>query len=213
MSQAHGHHRTQFNVLPCCTALGEGLTWSPTHGPHCLPCRTRLGGCTRVSGHKAYRTVDRPHTPWWRSRAGDAAVPVCMCPCVSVGGGHEATDTGLAYAPVSQAHGHHHIVQRFAFVRWLPTYPGQLAPTTLPLCRLVSNSRSAGLSPPPPPLSLFLSLWPSSHCDPLSLSRIQGFSGCSVGLYPPRGSNPPPQDRRGVSYPLSYEELLSALLF
>ena len=23
-------------------------------------------------------------------------------------GGHEATDTGLAYAPVSQAHGHHH---------------------------------------------------------------------------------------------------------
>ena len=27
--------------------------------------------------------------------------------------GHEATDTGLAYAPVSQAHGHHHIVQCF----------------------------------------------------------------------------------------------------
>ena len=25
--------------------------------------------------------------------------------------GHEATDTGLAYAPVSQAHGHNHIVQ------------------------------------------------------------------------------------------------------
>ena len=24
--------------------------------------------------------------------------------------GHEATDTGLAYAPVSQAHGHHHTV-------------------------------------------------------------------------------------------------------
>ena len=24
--------------------------------------------------------------------------------------GHEATDTGLAYAPVSQAHGHHHSV-------------------------------------------------------------------------------------------------------
>ena len=28
-------------------------------------------------------------------------------------GGHEATDTGLAYAPVSQAHGHHHSVQCF----------------------------------------------------------------------------------------------------
>ena len=26
-------------------------------------------------------------------------------------GGHEATETGLAYAPVSQAHGHNHIVQ------------------------------------------------------------------------------------------------------
>ena len=30
------------------------------------------------------------------------------------GGGHEATETGLAYAPVSQAHGHNHIVQSFA---------------------------------------------------------------------------------------------------
>ena len=67
--------------------LGQGLAWSPTHGPRRLPCRTRLGGRTRVSGHKAYRTVDRPKTPRWRSRAGDAAVPVCMCPCVSVVGG------------------------------------------------------------------------------------------------------------------------------
>ena len=67
--------------------LGEGLTWSPTHGPRCLPCRTRPGGCTRVSGHKAYRTADRPQTPRWRSRAGDAAAPVCMCPCVFVEGG------------------------------------------------------------------------------------------------------------------------------
>ena len=30
--------------------------------------------------------------------------------------GHEATDTGLAYAPVSQAHGHHHTVQCFALL-------------------------------------------------------------------------------------------------
>ena len=35
------------------------------------PCRTRLGGCTWVSGHKVYRTHDRPETPWWRSQAGD----------------------------------------------------------------------------------------------------------------------------------------------
>ena len=63
--------------------LGQGPALSPTHGPRRLPCRTRLGGRTQVSGHKAYRTVDRPQTPRWRSRAGDAAVPVCMCPCVS----------------------------------------------------------------------------------------------------------------------------------
>ena len=30
------------------------------------------------------------------------------------GKGHEATETGLAYAPVSQAHGHNHIVQCFS---------------------------------------------------------------------------------------------------
>ena len=28
--------------------------------------------------------------------------------------GHEATENGLAYAPVSQAHGHNHIVQCFS---------------------------------------------------------------------------------------------------
>ena len=76
--------------------LGEGLTWSPTHGPRRLPCRTRPGGCTRVSGHKAYRTADRPQTPRWRSRAGDAAVPVCMCPCVFVEGGGGAVAHLLA---------------------------------------------------------------------------------------------------------------------
>ena len=45
----------------------------------------------------------------------------------------------------------------------------------------------------------------------LSLSRIKGVSGCSVGLYPPRGSNPPLRNRRGVLYPLYYDELLSSL--
>ena len=65
--------------------LGQGLTWSPTHGPRRVPCGTRLGGRTWVSSHKAYRTVDHPQTPRWHSRVGDAAVPVCMCPCVSEG--------------------------------------------------------------------------------------------------------------------------------
>ena len=35
-------------------------------------------------------------------------------PPLSPRGGHEATETGLAYAPVSQAHGHNHMVQCFA---------------------------------------------------------------------------------------------------
>ena len=35
-------------------------------------------------------------------------------PYLGIGWGHEATETGLAYAPVSQAHGHNHIVQCFA---------------------------------------------------------------------------------------------------
>ena len=69
------------------SGLGHGLTWSPTHDPRHLPYGTQLGGCTWVSGHKACRTVDRLQTPRWRSQAGDAAVPVCMCPCVSEGGG------------------------------------------------------------------------------------------------------------------------------
>ena len=84
--------------------LGEGLTWSPTHGPRRLPCRTRPGGCTRVSGHKAYRTADRPQTPRWRSRAGDAAVPVCMCPCVFVEGGGGLWHTCLLHCCSALAH-------------------------------------------------------------------------------------------------------------
>ena len=38
--------------------------------------------------------------------------------------GHEATDTGLAYAPVSQAHGHHHTVQCCALLHCSATTPG-----------------------------------------------------------------------------------------
>ena len=106
----------------------------------------------------------------------------------------------------------------------LPTHPSQLEPTTLPQCRLVPVSRSAGLSLPlsislSPALSLSLSfslallpLCPTLSLS-LSLSHKGVFGMFGGSLSPPRGSNPPPQDRRGVVYPLSYEELLSALLF
>ena len=55
----------------------QSLTRSPTHGPRHLPCGTRPGSRTRVSGHKACRTVDSPQTPMvaW---AGDTAVHVCV---------------------------------------------------------------------------------------------------------------------------------------
>ena len=93
----------------------------------------------------------------------------------------------------------------------------------LPLRRLAPVSRSVGLSPTlslpfslaSPSLSLLLHLsvpFPLRSTLSLSLSLSvslslslapslsrpkKGGSGCSVHLYPPRGSNHPPRDRRG----------------
>ena len=90
-----------------------------------------------------------------------------------------------------------------------PTVP--VSPRLL-LCGSLSPSLPLSL-PCPLSLSLSFSLALLPLRPTLSLFRIKGFSGCSVGLYPPRGSNPPPQDRRGAVYPLSYDELFSASLF
>ena len=111
------------------------------------------------------------------------------------------------------------------------THPGQLEPTTLPLRRLAPVSCSVGLSPTPSlPFSLALHcsispvaplcsfptvLYPLSLSLSLSLSVSlsrpkKGGSGCSVHLNPPRGSNHPPRDRRGVVYPLSHDDRASA---
>ena len=65
-------------------------------------------------------------------------------------------------------------------VRWLPIHLGQLAPTTLPQLRLVSNARSAGLSLSGLPPSLSLSVSRS-----LSLSHKGGFGLFGVSLSPP----------------------------
>ena len=54
---------------------------------------------------------DQPASALLRASALPQASP-CLGGCPA--GGHEATETGLAYAPVSQAHGHNHIVQCFA---------------------------------------------------------------------------------------------------
>ena len=115
-----------------------------------------------------------------------------------------------------------------------PIYLGQLEPTTLPLWRLAPVSCSVGLSPTLSlPISLALScsispvaplcsfptvLYPLSLSFSLSLSlslssqkkKRKGGSGHLVHLYPPRGSNHPPRDRRGVVYPLSHDDGVSA---
>ena len=98
----------------------------------------------------------------------------------------------------------------------------------LPLRRLAPVSCSVGLSPTLSlPFSLALPcsfslvaplcsfptvLYPLSLSVSLSLSLApkKGGSGCSVHLYPPRGSNHPPRDRRGVVYPLSHDDGVSA---
>ena len=110
---------------------------------------------------------------------------------------------------------------------WRPIHPGQLEPTTLPLRRLAPVSCSVDLSPtlslpislalpcslsPATPLCSFPTvLCPLSLSFSLSLARPKkGGSGRSVHLYPPRGSNHPLRDRRGVVYPLGHDDWVSA---
>ena len=81
-----------------------------------------------------------------------------------------------------------------SLLQWSSLHPGQLEPTTLPQCRLAPVILS---------VCPFLSL-------SLPLKRKRGGSGRLVVLYPPWGSNPPLRDRRGVVFPLSYEEWLAA---
>ena len=54
-----------------------------------------------------------PLNPSVHMQEGDTAMIMCVVskPAGVARPGHEATETGLAYALVSQAHGHNHIVQ------------------------------------------------------------------------------------------------------
>ena len=69
---------------------------------------------------------------------------------------HEATDTGLAYAPVSQAHGHNHIVQ--CFPRCTAAQTGSVPHQVVDDCALalvIRTLRSARTHHPPTvPVSL-----------------------------------------------------------
>ena len=87
----------------------------PPVPPACPPVRgfhicVRRGlSRARLAGHSPVATP----VAGTSQRAGRSSRPCGVCGHL-VEGGHEATDTGLAYAPVSQAHGHHHIVQCFS---------------------------------------------------------------------------------------------------
>ena len=65
--------------------------------------------CRRLVGRYADGTFDVPCVD------AEFVRGVCVL-CSKEEGGHEATDIGLAYAPVSQAHGNHHIVQCFSLL-------------------------------------------------------------------------------------------------
>ena len=105
-----GLHRAQW--LPCsfpphplCPFRWGGgwerLPWLPRHGP--------WGGGPVLFVLRGLRLRPLSAAP---QRMG---VGVDRCPLLLRGPrpprGHEATETGLAYAPVSRAHGHNHIVQ------------------------------------------------------------------------------------------------------
>ena len=67
--------------------LGQGLCRTPRPTVSTRLCADTTGlGKSRLSGPKACRTVDRPRTPWWHTREGDAAVPVCVARAGREGG-------------------------------------------------------------------------------------------------------------------------------
>ena len=67
--------------------LGQGLCRTPWPTVSTRLCADTTGlGESRLSGPKACRTVDHPRTPWWHTREGDAAVPVCVARAGQEGG-------------------------------------------------------------------------------------------------------------------------------
>ena len=64
-------------------------------------------------------------------------------------GGHEATDTGLAYAPMSQAHGHNHIIQ--CFPRCTAAQTSSVPPQVIADCALALVIPYIEVSSHPPP--------------------------------------------------------------
>ena len=106
---------------------GRGRLWSlPSSLGPCSPSCVPVPSCGAVLAPQL-RPEPCLDSACWAHHCGcpayHAPTPprhLCACPSVRQGEvvvfphhhrGHEATETGLAYAPVSQAHGHNHIVQ------------------------------------------------------------------------------------------------------
>ena len=67
--------------------LGKGLCRTPWPMVSTCLCADTTGlGESWLSGPKACRTVDRPRNPWWHTREGDVAVPVCLARAGQEGG-------------------------------------------------------------------------------------------------------------------------------
>ena len=89
--------------------LGQGLCRTPWPTVSTRLCANTTGlGESRLSGPKACRTVDRPRTPWWHTREGDAAVRLCVARAGREGGvcmlvvlaGHDGSHGCAAPGPV-----------------------------------------------------------------------------------------------------------------
>ena len=67
--------------------LGQGLFRTRSLSVSARVSGTKVPRNSRLSGLKAYRTVDRPRTPRWHMREGDAAVEACVARARGQGGG------------------------------------------------------------------------------------------------------------------------------
>ena len=103
------------HAVPCSACGGEGGWGQGLGSLHDGPLQT---GLTSSLGLGRAGAAGKGCGLWdcnaQKEGGGGGLCAVCMC--VQGAMGHEATDTGFAYAPVSQAHGHHHSVQCFALL-------------------------------------------------------------------------------------------------
>ena len=111
-SLGHVHRATRYRGGLASTSRKRASVRGPQ--PHAAVQSSCAGGINRAQHPRADADAASGNaggggSQWLHNQqAGDCSM--------TLGGGHEATDTGLTYAPVSQAHGHHHTVECFALL-------------------------------------------------------------------------------------------------